>query len=348
MCAIALYVNERSPMPIRTLWRDETGAALDPVNAIAYVQMLRKVLELGHFHHVFFISHNAAAAALADTQIRVGGGTAVIVHAAVRRRPPDSTTISVSDVRASHRGRWCSRSTRLRSCWSSSRPRRSRNAALVLSRAAPDERRPCRRRRPPAPRGSAGMKAWWPVVVADPRARRRPDRASACGCVGGGWTRETAAIDLRSWPIRREVARGAAGKGRCSTSRCGRRAEGVGATAADFRSAAKPRRSRAASGPKTLHSASALTSSNQRPFIGRDDAGAVRVPETTRLRNGRQPERLHELLWADQLSWRFERRALHTRGERVLHTVLDRRLRIDFRPRRCPVAADDGSGEGSR
>lgn len=80
MCAIAVYVNERSPMPIRTLWRDETGAALDPANAIAYVHMLRKVLELGHFHHVFFISHNPAAAALADTQIRVGGGTAVLVY----------------------------------------------------------------------------------------------------------------------------------------------------------------------------------------------------------------------------------------------------------------------------
>jgi DNA repair exonuclease SbcCD ATPase subunit len=79
MCAIALYVNERAPMPIRTLWRDETGAALDPQNAIAYVHMLRKVLELGNFHHVFFISHNAAAAALADTQIQVGGGTATIV-----------------------------------------------------------------------------------------------------------------------------------------------------------------------------------------------------------------------------------------------------------------------------
>lgn len=79
MCAISLYVNERSPMPIRTLWRDETGAALDSANAVAYVHMLRKVLELGGFHHIFFISHNAAAAALADTQIRVGGGTAVVV-----------------------------------------------------------------------------------------------------------------------------------------------------------------------------------------------------------------------------------------------------------------------------
>lgn len=79
MCAISLFVNERSPMPIRTLWRDETGAALDPENAIRYVNMLRKVREIGGFHHVFFISHNADAAALADVQIKVGDGTAIIV-----------------------------------------------------------------------------------------------------------------------------------------------------------------------------------------------------------------------------------------------------------------------------
>lgn len=80
MCAISLYVNERSPMPIRTLWRDETGSALDSENAIAYVHMLRKVCELGGFWHVFFISHNQEAAALADAQILVGGGTAKIAY----------------------------------------------------------------------------------------------------------------------------------------------------------------------------------------------------------------------------------------------------------------------------
>lgn len=79
MCAISLYVNERSPMPIRTLWRDETGAGLDPENALAYVRMLRKVRELGGYHHVFFISHNPDAAALADAQIVVGDGQARIV-----------------------------------------------------------------------------------------------------------------------------------------------------------------------------------------------------------------------------------------------------------------------------
>lgn len=80
MCAIAIYVNERAPLPIRTLFRDETGAALEPANSLRYVAMLRKVRELGGFHHVFFISHDPAAYAQADCQIRVGGGAARIVY----------------------------------------------------------------------------------------------------------------------------------------------------------------------------------------------------------------------------------------------------------------------------
>lgn len=79
MAAIALYVNERLPVPIETLWRDETGAALDAENRPRYVEMLRKVREVGGFHHVFFVSHDAAAAALADAQIRVQDGQAAIV-----------------------------------------------------------------------------------------------------------------------------------------------------------------------------------------------------------------------------------------------------------------------------
>lgn len=80
MSAIALYVNERSPLPIHTLFRDETGAALDAENAVRYVQMLRRVRERGGLHHIFFISHNPAAAALADVQIQVGDGTARLVY----------------------------------------------------------------------------------------------------------------------------------------------------------------------------------------------------------------------------------------------------------------------------
>jgi DNA repair exonuclease SbcCD ATPase subunit len=79
MNAISIYVNTTSPIPVRTCWRDETTGALDPENAQRYLAMLRKVQELGGFHHVFFISHNPDAAAQADAQIRVANGTAAIV-----------------------------------------------------------------------------------------------------------------------------------------------------------------------------------------------------------------------------------------------------------------------------
>lgn len=80
MNAIAVYINTRAPMPIRTCWRDETTGALDPENAQRYIAMLRKVHELGGFHHTFFITHNPDAAAAADAQIRVAGGQAVIAY----------------------------------------------------------------------------------------------------------------------------------------------------------------------------------------------------------------------------------------------------------------------------
>lgn len=72
--AIAVYVNQRSPMPIRTCWRDETTGALDPENAQRYLAMLRKVQALGGFDHVLFITHNADAAAQADAQVRLEDG----------------------------------------------------------------------------------------------------------------------------------------------------------------------------------------------------------------------------------------------------------------------------------
>lgn len=79
MNGIGLYVNSRSTMPIRTAWRDETTGALDPENAVRYVQMLRKVLELGGYHQILFISHNPDAAALADAQLHVHDGRVDVV-----------------------------------------------------------------------------------------------------------------------------------------------------------------------------------------------------------------------------------------------------------------------------
>lgn len=77
--ALAILVNQRSPMPIRTIWRDETTGPLDPVNADRYLVMLRRLRELAGAHHLIFVTHSADAAAQADAQIQVGGGTARIV-----------------------------------------------------------------------------------------------------------------------------------------------------------------------------------------------------------------------------------------------------------------------------
>jgi exonuclease SbcC len=80
MNAIALYMNTRSPQPIRTCWRDETTGPLSAANCARYVAMLRRVHQLGGFHHTFFVTHNPEAAAMADAQIRIADGKATIVE----------------------------------------------------------------------------------------------------------------------------------------------------------------------------------------------------------------------------------------------------------------------------
>lgn len=80
MNAISVYVNTRSPQPVRTFWRDETTGSLDPETARQYVAMLRKAVELGGAFHCFFITHNPDAAALADVQIQVTDGRAEFVY----------------------------------------------------------------------------------------------------------------------------------------------------------------------------------------------------------------------------------------------------------------------------
>ncbi|WP_291981980.1 SMC family ATPase [Luteitalea sp.] len=76
--AIAVYVNQRSPMPVRTCWRDETTGALDPENAQRYVAMLRKVQEMAGFSQTLFITHNPDVASQADAQIRLDAGRATV------------------------------------------------------------------------------------------------------------------------------------------------------------------------------------------------------------------------------------------------------------------------------
>lgn len=79
-CAISIYVNRRSPAPLRTCWRDETTGALDPDNAARYLAMLRKLQQLGGYENVVFITHNVDAAALADAQVRVADGRVEILR----------------------------------------------------------------------------------------------------------------------------------------------------------------------------------------------------------------------------------------------------------------------------
>lgn len=77
--ALSLFINARHAGAVETMWRDETTGPLDPENALRYVEMLRRVRTIGHIRHVLFVSHNPAASALADVQLRLADGQ-VAVH----------------------------------------------------------------------------------------------------------------------------------------------------------------------------------------------------------------------------------------------------------------------------
>jgi exonuclease SbcC len=90
--AIALLVNERSPFPMRTCFRDETTGALDPAAAVRYVALLRRVMELGGFHQVLFVTHSEHCKRLADAQVVVGGGDFKVLYPPYAQEPdPDDT-----------------------------------------------------------------------------------------------------------------------------------------------------------------------------------------------------------------------------------------------------------------
>lgn len=76
--AIALYLNQRLPVKLRTCWRDETTGPLDTTRAPQYVAMLRRFHELGGYSHTFFITHSPDCAQLADSRIRMVGGQPLV------------------------------------------------------------------------------------------------------------------------------------------------------------------------------------------------------------------------------------------------------------------------------
>lgn len=77
--AIAVFVNLRNPHPIRTCWRDETTSGLNPEAVGPYMQMLRRVCQVGGFHHLILVSHNQDACLMADAQVVFGGGRLEVV-----------------------------------------------------------------------------------------------------------------------------------------------------------------------------------------------------------------------------------------------------------------------------
>lgn len=85
-CALGLSMlaAQRSGLRGITLVRDETGSALDPGNAEAYIRMLRRAaLQIGA-DRVLFVCHNPEVSALADARITVTGGK-LVVDAQARR-----------------------------------------------------------------------------------------------------------------------------------------------------------------------------------------------------------------------------------------------------------------------
>lgn len=73
--ALSMLACRRSGVQGPTLVRDESGAALDPVNARGYVAMLRRAAEIVGARHVLFVSHSPEVQDMADARIVVRDGT---------------------------------------------------------------------------------------------------------------------------------------------------------------------------------------------------------------------------------------------------------------------------------
>lgn len=71
--ALTMLACRRAGLESPTLFRDESGAALDPDNARAYVAMLRRAAELLDAQ-VLFVSHSRDVQEMCDGQIVVAGG----------------------------------------------------------------------------------------------------------------------------------------------------------------------------------------------------------------------------------------------------------------------------------
>jgi exonuclease SbcC len=82
--ALSIFNARRSGVRHETLFRDETAGALDPKNAAAYVDLLRKARVMGGFHQVVFIAHQPEVWERADARLLVEAGAVRVDGAAPR------------------------------------------------------------------------------------------------------------------------------------------------------------------------------------------------------------------------------------------------------------------------
>lgn len=68
---IAIFNARKNAVQWRSLFRDETAGALDPDNAIRYVDMLRRALALGGFEQILFVSHVGDVVNRADSVVQL-------------------------------------------------------------------------------------------------------------------------------------------------------------------------------------------------------------------------------------------------------------------------------------
>jgi exonuclease SbcC len=75
---IAIWNASRSGWHVRTLWRDETTAALTAAHAARYVTMLRRAAEVGGFSQVLLVSHQESVWQSADIRVRIEDGAVTV------------------------------------------------------------------------------------------------------------------------------------------------------------------------------------------------------------------------------------------------------------------------------
>lgn len=77
--ALTTVACRRAGLERPTIVRDESGAALDPVNGRAYVAMLRRAAKLIGADKILYVSHTAELQELADARIEVRDGTVTVL-----------------------------------------------------------------------------------------------------------------------------------------------------------------------------------------------------------------------------------------------------------------------------